>query len=417
MMRSLLAIVRWLGRWCSVWMIALAAAGVTAYKPYDNGPPIRSDGAGYHIWTYAFLKEDVTFSWYEGIPADVALNQPDPSAWRFASKYPPGVALIRFPVMAFLADPHRNGLPYSKDEHWACLICAALALVATAALGLATCYRLGVGPVWANVSVLLMTFGTGLFHYGTYDASFSHVYSALLIATLIWLAARAIDRGRPLPILPVVVLSAGLFLVRTTNILLVGFFCLGCLVWSWRHPNRSPGLRMRALAATSVGIAIAIGITLTLNYTMFGKLTFNTYPTEKFNWNDGMMLHVLSAERHGVFRIYPILGVAVIAGLLTRRSRLMTGGLVFAIATYTVLYGHWWEWKLGNGFGHRGFVDLVPFAIPVFAVTLAALPRWFSPVIVLAGCAAVAYALVQMWQYWHSREFVPLAELLSALIP
>ena len=79
-----------------------------------------------------------------------------------------------------------------------------------------------------------------------------------------------------------------------------------------------------ALAATSVGIAIAIGITLALNYTMFGKLTFNTYPTEKFNWNDGMMLHVLAVERHGVFRIYPILGVAVIAGLLTRRSRLIT---------------------------------------------------------------------------------------------
>ena len=136
---------------------------------------------------------------------------------------------------------------------------------------------------------------------------------------------------------------------------------------------------MRALAATSVGIAIAIGITLALNYTMFGKLTFNTYPTEKFNWNDGMMLHVLTAERHGVFRIYPILGVAVIAGLLTRRSRLMTGGFLLVVAAYTVLYGHWWAWQLASGFGHRGFVEVVPFAIPVFAVALAALRAGSRP--------------------------------------
>ena len=176
-------------------MIALAAIGVAACKPYDNGPPIRSDGAGYHIWTYAFLKGDVTFSWYKGTPADAALHQPDPSVWCFAAKYPPGVALIRFPVMAFLADPNRNGMPYSEEEDWACLLCSALALTATAGLGLATCYRLGVGPVWANVSVLLMTFGTGLFHYGTYDASFSHVYSALLIAALIWLGAGLLISG------------------------------------------------------------------------------------------------------------------------------------------------------------------------------------------------------------------------------
>lgn len=416
MTRSPFAIVRWLGRWWSVCLIALAAAAVTVCKPYDNGPPIRSDGNGYHIWTYAILKGDISFSWFQGDAEDVRLVQLDPTVTRYICKYPPGVALIRLPVMAFLADPNRNGPPFSESEHWACLICSALALTATAGLGLATCYRLGVGPVWANVSVFLMTFGTGLFHYGTYDASFSHVYSAVFIAALIWLGARAVDLSRPLPILPVIVLSAGLFLVRTTNILLVGCFCLGCLVWAWRHPNHSPGLRMRALAATSVGIALAIGITLALNYTMFGRLTFNTYPTEKFNWNDGMMLHVLIAESHGVFRIYPMLGVAVITGLLTRRSRLMTGGLVLVITAYTVLYGHWWEWHLGSGFGHRGFVEVVPLAIPVFAVALAALPRWFSHAVVLVGCAAVAYALVLMWQYWHNREYIPLPQLLSALI-
>ena len=45
----------------------------------DYWPPIRSDGCGYHIWTYAILKGDLSFSWYEGEPSDVALHQPDPA--------------------------------------------------------------------------------------------------------------------------------------------------------------------------------------------------------------------------------------------------------------------------------------------------------------------------------------------------
>ena len=228
--------LRWFARWSSVLLTGFAAVYVSVEKQYDNSPPIRSDGCGYHFWTYAILKWDASFSWYEGIPADVALHQPDPGVRRFASKYPPGVALMRLPAMVFVVDPERRGLPYSSGEHWACLLVSAVALIATAAFGLDTCYRLGVSPIWANASVFLLMFGTGLFHYGTYDAAFSHVYSAMLVAALVWTAARAVHLQRPLPFIPVVALAAGLFLVRTTNGLLVGFWVLACLAWM-----RGPG--------------------------------------------------------------------------------------------------------------------------------------------------------------------------------
>lgn len=408
--------VRWCARWSSVLLIAFVAVGVTVGQPYDNGPPIRSDGEGYHIWTYAILKGDLSFSWYQGDRVEAGLHQPDPAVRRFACKYPPGLALLRLPVMAFITDPERNGPPYSPMEYWSCLVLGAAALVATAALGLDSCYRLRIAPVWANAAVVLLTFGTGLFHYGTYDASFSHIYSALLIAALVWLALRVVDEARPLPIVPVAVLTIALFLVRTTNILLVGFWMLGCIGWSLGRADRLPGFRVRVIGAATLGLVLAIGMTLTLNYEMFGKLTLNTYSGERFVWDDPKMLLVLTGECYGLFSLYPVLGLTVFAGLIAPGSRGVAVRLILALAAYTVLYGHWWAWHLANGFGHRGFVEVVPFAVTVLALALASLPRPAAWGVTAIGSATTIYTLIQMWQYWHNQPFIPLGELIGVVM-
>ena len=158
-------------------------------------------------------------------------------------------------------------------------------------------------------------------------------------------------------------------------------------------------------------------MTVALNYEGFGKLTLHTYPGEKFVWDDPKMLLVLSGERHGVFRVYPILGVTFLAGVLSARSRNAALGLAVVLATYTVLYGYWWTWQLACGFGHRGFVEVVPFAVPVLALALNSMPRLVGGLIALVGCAAVAYTVIQMWQYWQNRPFIPFPELLSAIVP
>jgi hypothetical protein len=385
-------------------VVALAATTVTVYPTYADWPPIRSDGAGYHIWTYAILKGDLSFAWFKGEPADVALHRLDPAVARYACKYPPGVALIRLPLMACVTDPERNGLPYSPAEHWACLALGAAALLATTVLGLDVCYRIGVPPVWANASVLLLTFGTGLYHYGTYDASFSHVYSALLAAGLVWLAVRAVELKRPLPLGPVVALVALLLLVRTTNVVLIGFWGFACAVWM-NAASRSPGLRLRATAAATAGVLFGLAITLAVNYEMFGRLTFHTYPGEEFHWNDPHVLLVLFGEDQGLFRIYPVVAVAVVAPMIARRTRLAALGLIGVLAAYTVLYGHWWSWHLGCGFGHRGFVEAVPFAVPVLAKALASLSRRGAIAFVGVGGVATVYTLVHMSMYWGQREF------------
>jgi hypothetical protein len=393
----------WVRRWWSVAAVALAATAVTAYPTYAHWPPIRADGAGYHIWNYALLKGDLSFSWFSGEPSEVALHRPDPLAARFASKYPPGVALLRLPVMALVTDAARGGPPFTPAEHWACLALGAAALVAAAALTLATCRRLGVPSVWGNVAVVLLTFGTGLYHYGTCDAGYSHVYSALLAATLMWLAVRAGTSDEPLPVLRVASLVALLLLVRTTNVVLIGSWVLACAAGG--GGTRSPHFVLRAFGAAAAGVLVGLIVTLAVNHQMFGRFTFDTYPGERFHWNEPHVLDVLGGEEFGLFRAYPVLGVALLAALAARRTRRAALGLALPFAAYTVLYGHWWTWHLGDGFGHRGFVELVPFTVPVFAAALAALGRRTARVVAGVGAIATIYTIVYMCLYWGNRDY------------
>lgn len=386
-------------------MVTLVVTAVTVYPPYANWPPIRADGAGYHIWNYALLKGDPSFSWFQGEPSEVALHQPDAAVQRYTCKYPLGVALLRLPVMAFVTDADRCGLPYSPAEHWACLALGALALVATVLLGLDTCYRLRAPPLWGNVSVLLLTFGTGLFHYSTYDGGYSHVYSTVLVAGLVWLAVRAVELGQLLPVFPVVLLVANLFLVRTTNVVLIGSWAMACALYAISAASRSPNFLLRATGAAAIGLFLGLAVTLAVNSQMFGRLTFDTYPGEEFHWNDPRHLLVLFGKEQGLLCSYPVIGLAVLAALITRPTRIAALGVLLVIAAYTVLYGYWWNWHLGCGFGHRGFVEVVPLLVPVLAKSLAAVSRRGAIAFIVPALVATGYTLVEMCFYWGARSY------------
>ena len=34
---------------------------ITIFQPYNNSPPIRSDGSGYHIWVHSIKQRSVNF--------------------------------------------------------------------------------------------------------------------------------------------------------------------------------------------------------------------------------------------------------------------------------------------------------------------------------------------------------------------
>lgn len=376
---------------------------VTWFQPYRNKPPIRSDGVGYHIWTHALVTLDFRFcELAERVGPEGGVSVRNPVTGICQNKYPPGVALLRLPFMApfatreFAANP---GQPLiTAWEHRISLALGALALFLTVLFCFWTLRALEVSPETAQSTVAVSLFGTGLFHYGTYDSSFSHVYSALLVAILLWMLLGRSDRARGWGAHATVgVLAALLILVRNTNILLVALGALTAV---------SPRARRHVLALI-IGAAAGASMQVAYNLLATGTITFSSYGAERFIWDRPMWPSVLLSYERGVFTYYPVLGIALAAGLFvrhTRRAALLLSALVLVLA---VLYGFWSSWYLGGGFGHRGFVELVPAVALLLGVAVEGMsPR--ARMVTFAACLIATCMTVQlMWGYW--RRTLPFA--------
>jgi hypothetical protein len=401
---------RWLITWASVAVVAVALVFVTIAEPYTvetNELSIRSDGLGYHVWTRAVLERNLNFCRFENLEfaiVEYGSTDNDGQALRCGNKYPPGLALLRFPVMGpvvALVDPG----PITTAEDHANRLLSALALLSLCVLAVDAARRLGARPLPTHVALLAFVFGTGLFHYATYDASFTHIYTAFLVAALIWLGVRArTEPSRPWYFAPAAAASA-FFIVSIRNINLVVLVVLlaGYLIWCdsgtgpWRSRLRRAALEAAPLA---IGVAAAIVLQVGLNYYFAREIVLSSYGEEDFLFDRPKHWPVVLSYERGLLTYYPVVAVALVAGLWARRTRIATLWWGTMLVGLVVVYGFWEHWFLGGGFGHRGFVDVMPFGIVLFAVALTSLPRWAATTTTIAATLCAFVTLELMLGYW-----------------
>jgi hypothetical protein len=386
-------------RWSSLLFVAAVLVPVTLFQPYRNGPPIRSDGEGYHVWTRLLLEGDLSFQRYEKVQGIFRMH---PSGDRYANAYPPGLALLRFPVMAFLVQCGPNAPLFSAAEHWANLVLSALALVAVCWLCLRTCALLAIDVSASHCAVLALVFGTGLFHYATYDGCFTHIYSALGAALLMWLGVRAAVRGHDRPSqLATGLTGFFLLLIRNTNVILIGALAVAYVCWRKRQTGTRIAESLQGLAGLLAGTTTAAAVQLAINWYYLGQPVLSSYPGQLFQWQRPMQGPVLFSCERGLFSYYPVVAVALAAAWLIRRTRPAACWFSLLVLAYATLYGFWYSWMLGGGFGHRGFVELMPLALVLFAAALGDMtPRWRQAVGV-AGLAATVVTVHFMVAYWR----------------
>lgn len=297
-------------RWFSLIVIALVTIPVALFQPWKNGPPIRSDGEGYHLWTRAFLEGDLSFRRHAG---KAGLFLTDPVRIIYQNKYPPGIALLRFPVMAFLVDTRPGTPAISRAEHGANIVLSAAALIAVCYLSLRTCQFLALDVASSHAALLAVVFGTGLFHYATYDSSFSHIYSALAVAFLAWLGVRSVVRRSDH--LPPILTAATCFLfvlLRNTNLIVLAMMAV-----AYCYGRRKSGILSRKgscvdLAMLFLGAGSAVLLQLLYNYYARGRFTLSSYAEERFLWNRPEQLSVLFSYDRGLFNYYPVVAVVLL---------------------------------------------------------------------------------------------------------
>jgi hypothetical protein len=375
--------------------LTLLLAWVIMARPYDNWPPIRSDGVGYHVWVNGFLSRDLSFCRYRQLlEVSKAIAVLDERRSVCGIKYPPGVALLQLPFVSPWADPRQaDGFP--REVHAMVLGLGSGLLLLTATFSYMTLRRLDVSPILAQAVVGVFVFGTGLFHYATYDASFSHIYSACGIALLLWLLTVAREIGWKTSSLGLFGLATfWLYTVRQTNGLLTLLIAGIAVVDGNRQSATRIGLIWICATASALLLQVAY------NEYVTGTLTAFSYGSESFDRWGARFSDVWFSYERGLATYYPIMIVTVVLSPLCR-DRLIGIAFVVALTAYAFLYGSWHSWMLGHGMGHRGFIEVAPLGMMVFGCAVKRLQtKWKRFVMGVSG-ACVYVTLQIMVGYWR----------------
>jgi hypothetical protein len=217
-----------------------------------------------------------------------------------------------------------------------------------------------------------------------------------------WLFVRAIfeHEGR-LPIAATVLTMSLLLLIRNTNAIFLLLWSATYFCWAWRDGQLSSRLWLRNAVTMASGISLGAAVQLAINAYANGHVVFSSYGEESFMWDRPMLLSVLFSYERGLFTYYPVLAVVLLAAVFVQRTRAAAVGLACLFLAYAVLYGFWDSWMLGGGFGHRGFVEFVPLAVPLLALSLPEYRDNRQRQILIAGVASVSLTLSIMAGYWH----------------
>ncbi len=329
-------------------MVALLAYVAVHTVPWVDAP-IHSDGYSYYVYLPSwFLNHDPTLQTVADdccggtFPAFTSIVR-WPATGRWVNPHPIGVALQMLPLFAsaHLLTRWSNLPPDGFSLYYQ--HAAGLSGLAAFIAGLVVLRRLlsrhfSEGVVAATLATI--TFGTNLFHYATFDSTFSHAFSFFLIAALLDLT----DRWRTDP--------------------------------DWR---------------TSLSLAVTAAL-----ISVYGEIG-------RFNFSSPRIGDVLVGVQKGLFFWSPVLLLAV-AGFfgdhaLARRLR-VAAALTFAIDVYVI--ASWSDWQFGASFGHRGFTDGLAVAAVYVATCFewAARRSRRRIAVAIVTCALVLLSSAQMVQYW-----------------
>jgi hypothetical protein len=397
-------------------VLALVAY-IAVYARLDVPPPIKSDGYSYYVYLPSWvIYKDFSFEaladdWYGGrYPSFTGLTRWPPTG-RWLNLHPIGTAILEMPFFV-AADALSQWSNLPRDgfslyyQHAAGLAGLTYFVAGVAILRRLLMRRFGDGVVLATL--VCVTWGTNLFHYGVFDSTFSHAFAFFEICAWIWLVERWWADGTPARSVMLGLLAALIVLTRHTNavfLLVLPLFGV-TTVSDMRLRMRTAWERRRELAVAAAAAAVAIAPQLALYKWITGSWFVNAYVTHSpigFRFASPHLAGVLFSTQKGLFFWSPLLLLAVIglfAGSSVMSDLRLPALVVLAIQTY--LIASWSEWQFGASYGHRAFTDGLGLMAPFLAAFLEriALRRNIRAVVAAGATAAVVLSIAQMVQYW-----------------
>jgi hypothetical protein len=157
----------------------------------------------------------------------------------------------------------------------------------------------------------------------------------------------------------------------------------------------------QALIAAATGSLVASGLYVWYIYWATGRISLSSYGEEHFLLDRPMQVAVFFSYEKGLLVWYPVIAVLVGVAIIVRTTRWAAVMVIALALAYGTVYGFWYSWLLGGGFGHRGFVDLVPLIAIVGAVALSRLPRRAAIGSIVVMVLLTAGTVSLMLGYWR----------------
>ncbi|HEY4147048.1 MAG TPA: hypothetical protein VGM61_18350 [Pinirhizobacter sp.] len=392
------------------------AACVYIYGEGLNSPVVRSDGFGYYSYLpAAFVDHDLSYTTLQAnLPPHTHLESygiaRHSETGKWFTKYPIGTAIMETPsfLVAYIGEKvtARPATGYSRLFQYA-NVGSSIGWLLIGILMVYGALRRWFDERISLLTVTLLAFATNLFHYATYDGSFSHVYSFAAFAIVLRLALAYRDATTHRARIGFVV-ACGAFaglatIIRIPN----GFVVLlpACVLFERLWNERD--LRRFATASSLCVLAwfVALLPQLVYQHATTGKFLANTYAEsflhESFNWTHPELFNFLFSIRKGFFFWAPVMLLAV-AGIpsLFRKDRWLAAAItaIFVIEIYVC--ASWYSWFFGASYGSRPLVDIMALLALPLAAGLDRLVKAWSRLVYLGAFVAIALSLTMTFSYW-----------------
>jgi hypothetical protein len=378
-----------------------------------NYPPIRSDGMGYYLYLPASLIDhDLTLQTtiarsFGGTRPEWAGVNRIRETNRLLIKYPPGEAIMLAPFF-LLAHALTLVSHVAEADGFSVLYQAAAALggLCYVLVGLTVLRMLlekSFSPLVVWWTLVVMVFGTNLFHYGTYDSIFSHAFSFCLFALFLYGVERWYTHPTVGSTIALAFVAGLITLVRPTNSVIVIFALLFEVDGRAGLRERLRFFRRHANLLLAGGLVYAAVLSPLLAYWKYitGHWIVFSYTGESFDFYHPQIFNVLFSVRKGLFFWSPALLLAAAGFFLMKKYKpaYVLPTLVFMPLNLYII-ASWRDWAYGGSFGHRAFVE----SIAIFAVGYASLIQWASlasrRAVLIASTIFVLLSTRLMVEYW-----------------
>jgi hypothetical protein len=335
-------------------------------------PVVENDGIGYFAYLHSVvvdrdldLADEYQAAAVDGIPVWPGLVHSTTSTGRTADFFPVGPALMASPAYLLALAVRPSGAPqwhapFSTAITLASLLYGLLALVLSFLLA-----RSVIGRREALVATLAMAGATPFVYYLLYEPSYSHTFSAFMVAAFVLAWWQGRDGRTTAGWLLLGLLGGLLAVTRFQDGPLVAIALLDLPRARWRVLLLLPG------------VLLGFAPQLATDQYLFGSWLPVRPAGQDLQLLPGHYWEVLFSSWHGLFTWSPVL-LAAVAGLVLLPDRRLKAAFAYALLVETLINGAAPDWWAGFSFGMRRFLDLTPFFVLGLAAVGARLPSRVS---------------------------------------